>query len=56
MLAFRAGILKILIKIANREDPDLTASSEKIVCIDLFGRQLVFEIFDHLPYPLSKTV
>ena len=30
MLVSRAGIHKMLVKIANREDPDLTASSEAI--------------------------
>ena len=30
MLAIRAGILKMLVRIANREDPDQTASSETV--------------------------
>ena len=30
MLLFRAGILKMLDKVANREDPDQTASSEAV--------------------------
>ena len=30
MLVFRAGIHKMLVRIANREDPDLTASSEAV--------------------------
>ena len=30
MLIFKAGIHKILVKIANREDPDQTASSEAV--------------------------
>ena len=30
MLVFRAGIHKILVRIANREDPDQTASSEAV--------------------------
>ena len=30
MLIFRAGIHKLLVKIANREDPDQTASSEAV--------------------------
>ena len=30
MLAIRAGIHKILVRIANREDPDKTASSEAV--------------------------
>ena len=28
MLVFRAGIQKFLVRVANREDPDQTASSE----------------------------
>ena len=39
----------MLVSIANREDPDQTASLSKLiwvcaVCLDLFGRQLVFKI------------
>ena len=30
MLVIRAGIHKMLVKIANREDPDQTASSEAV--------------------------
>ena len=30
MLAIRAGIHKMLVRIANREDPDQTASSEAV--------------------------
>ena len=30
MLIFRAGIHKMLVRIANREDPDQTASSEAV--------------------------
>ena len=30
MLVFRAGIHKMLVKIANREDPDQTASLEAV--------------------------
>ena len=30
MLDIRAGIHKILVRIANREDPDQTASSEAV--------------------------
>ena len=36
MLVIGAGIHKILVCIANREDPDQTASSDS-VCFDLFG-------------------
>ena len=38
----------MLIRMANREDPDQAAA-----CLSRhFGRQLVFEIFEHLPYIL----
>ena len=30
VLVIRAGILKMLVRIANREDPDQTASSEAV--------------------------
>ena len=46
MLIIVAGIHKMLVRIANREDSDQTASA---VCLDLFARQLVFEILEHLP-------
>ena len=44
MWGFRAKIRKMLVRIANREDPDLTASAlfvEAFIC-----RQLVFEILE----------
>ena len=47
MLLFRAGIHKMLVKIAKRKDPGQTA-----VCIGFFGRQLVFEILEHLLYKI----
>ena len=54
MLVIRAGNHKNLVRIANREYPNYTASSDLIlVCavrLGLFGRQLVFEILGHLPY------
>ena len=53
MLVIRAGIHKIHVRIANREDPYQTASSEADVaqhCLDLSCNQLVFEILEHLPY------
>ena len=34
----------MLVRIANREDPDQTASEQ-----GFFGMQLVFEILEHLP-------
>ena len=51
----------MLVRMANREDPDQTASSD---CSDLvlhcfsrifFAMQLVFEILEHLPYIISLT-
>ena len=55
MLVFRAGIHIMLLRIANREDPDQTALSEAVwsgsalFVYAFFGRQLVFEILEHLP-------
>ena len=43
VLVFRAGIHKMLARIANREDWVCT------VCLGLFSRHLVFEILAHLP-------
>ena len=46
-----AGIIIIFVRIANREDPDQTVSSEAVwpclhcLHICFFGRELVFEIF-----------
>ena len=37
---------KMLIRIANREDPDQTASSA--FCSMPFNRELVFEILEHI--------
>ena len=54
MFVFKAEIHKMLVKKANREDPDHTASSEAIwpgsglFVSTLFGRQLVFEILENL--------
>ena len=56
MLIFRAGICKMLVRIANREDlvSDCFWRSRMIwvlaVCLGLFSRQLVFKILEHLPY------
>ena len=51
MLFIRAGIHKMLVKIANREDPDSDCCLIWVcpVCLGLFGRQLVSEILEHLP-------
>ena len=40
----------MLVRIANREDPDQTASSEAVRSGSApFGRKQVFEILEHLP-------
>ena len=47
----RAGIHKMLVRIAKREDPEQTRSSliwVRTVCLGLFDMQLVFEILKHL--------
>ena len=52
MLVFRAGFQKMLARIANREDPEFLRSSliwVCSICLDLFGRQLLFKILEHLP-------
>ena len=60
MLVIRAGIHKMLVKIANGEDHDQNASSEAVwsgsamFVYNLFGRQLVFQILEHLPYLLKS--
>ena len=57
MFVIRAEIHKMLVKIANMEGPDQTASKELVwictVCLDLFCSHLIFEILKHLPYPLK---
>ena len=40
---------KMLVRIANREDPDHCT-----VCLGHFARQLVFEILEHLQYGFSS--
>ena len=56
MLLNRTGVNKMLVRIANREDPDQTASSEAVwsgsaLFVRAFcHRQLVFAILEHLPY------
>ena len=46
---FRAEIHKMIVSIANREDPDQTALNWFCaVCLGLFGRKLVFKILEHL--------
>ena len=54
MLVIRAGIYKMLISIAHREDSDQTFRTSLIwvcaVCLDLFSQVQVFKILEHLPY------
>ena len=56
MLVIRAGSHKMLVRIANREDPDQTALSEAVwsgsvlFVYAFFCRQQVFEILEHLLY------
>ena len=45
-LVIKAEFHKILIIIANRDDPDQTCP----ICLGLFGRQLLFKILEHLPH------
>ena len=46
MLVFRAEIHKFLVRVANREDSDQTASSEVDSSVSaLFGRQLLFALY-----------
>ena len=50
MRVLHAGIHKILVKIANREELICVFA----VCLALFGRQLVLKILGHLPYIWEK--
>ena len=53
MFVFRTGIHKMVVRIANREDPDQTASdcSGSALFVEaIFGGHLVFQILAHLPY------
>ena len=47
------GILKMLVIIANREDPEQSDLGLRCLSIGLFGRQLVFKILEHLPYQVK---
>ena len=40
----------MLVRIANSEDPDQTASSLGLHCLGLCGWQLALEILEHLRY------
>ena len=53
MLVIKAFINKMLVRIANREDPDQRQPDLGLhFCLGLFVKQLVFEILEHLPYQL----
>ena len=51
MLVFSVESLKMLVRIANKEDPDQTVSDLGFQCwsVPIFGRQQIFEIIEHLP-------
>ena len=54
----------MLVRIANREDTDQTASSEAfwsesalfVFCVGLFGRQLVLEILEYSRLSFFDTI
>ena len=48
MLAVKAGIHKMLVRIANMEEPD-KQSELGLLCLGLFSRQQVFKIIEDLP-------
>ena len=62
MFVFRAEIQRLCVRIANREDPDQTANLEAVwsgsavFVYAFFGRQLVFEVFEHLLYLLELNM
>ena len=49
ILVIRAVIHKMLVKIANREDPDWSLIWFCTVYMGFLGRQQVFKILEHLP-------
>ena len=54
MWVIRSVIYKLLVRTANKEDPDQTASSEALISVCTvylghFGRQVVFESLEHFP-------
>ena len=53
-LVFRAGIHKMFVRLANREYPDQTVSSELDLSLHHVGGQLVLEILGNLPYCYLK--
>ena len=54
MLAFRTGVHRLLVRIANREDPDQTASSEAVCSgptlfvLAFLAEELSVEFLEHL--------
>ena len=56
MLVLRTGTHEMLVRIANREGPDQTASLEAVRSVPalfvpaFFGRQLMFETLEHFLY------
>ena len=44
----RVGIDRMLVRVANLEEPDQIAAFGPF-CLYLFGGQLMFEILEHLP-------
>ena len=53
LLVFRAGIHKIDVRKANKEDPDQIWVCP--VCLGCLDRQLVFKIIEHLLYAFFKV-
>ena len=59
MFVFRTESHNMLVRTANREDPDQTASEEAVwsgstlFVHAFFGRQLVFKILEQLPYNID---
>ena len=61
MLVIRAGIYKMLVRKANRENPGQTASSKAVwsgsaqFVSAFFGKKLEFKILEHLLYPMGEN-
>ena len=49
MLVISAGIHKMLVRMANREDPDQTYLGLPCLSVGLFRRQEVLDILEQLP-------
>ena len=57
MLVTRAGIHKMLVRIANSEDPDQKQFDLGLHCLSVpLGRQLVFGILEHFPHNFFKIL